>query len=121
MTMTVVLGRTLVSSMAGHSAVVAVATARRSIAAQSDRVGVTNQLLYERTPQWVSHRLQRKKLPIIGDGHALMDITCGLLWLRSIDRSIWPSLRVCAAAAECELGPVYHVAATLTTLFTRSS
>ena len=43
MTMTVVLGRTLVSSMAGHSAVVAVATARRSIAAQSDRVGVTNQ------------------------------------------------------------------------------
>ena len=38
-------------------------------------------MLYER----VSHRLQRKKLPIIGDGHALMDITCGLLWLQSID------------------------------------
>ena len=52
-------------------------------------------MLYEHTPQWVSHRLQRKKLPIIGDGQALMDITCGLLWLRSIDRSIDPAESSC--------------------------
>jgi hypothetical protein len=78
-------------------------------------------MLYEHTPQWVSHRLQRKKLPIIGDGQALMDITCGLLWLRSIDRSgrIFVSARQRQSASSVRLP--YAVAAMLTTSFTRSS